>query len=136
MGSPRHEQSASGAVALTYIGALRDRDPALEVDTLNVWDADLPEFGLEEMNAKYAGIYGIPLTDRQKTAWDTLAPLVERIVRADEIVLSVPMWNFGIPYKLKHLTIWCRRRTICSASPTPALPGWLMQRPCWSARAG
>lgn len=45
----------------------------------------------------------MPLTDRQRAAWETLAPLVERIVRADEIVLSVPMWNFGIPYKLKHL---------------------------------
>lgn len=103
VGSPRHEQSASREVARTYIAALRNVDPMLDVDTLDVWEEDLPEFGIEEMNAKYAGIYGVPLTARQQTAWDILAPLVDRIISADEIVLSVPMWNFGIPYRLKHL---------------------------------
>lgn len=102
MASPRGEQSASTEVATAYIDALLTSDPAIVVDRLNVWEEDLPEFGLEEINAKYAGIYGRPLTERQKSAWDTLAPLVERIVRADEIVISVPMWNFGIPYRLKH----------------------------------
>lgn len=42
------------------------------------------------------------MTDRQALAWGALRPLVDRIVRADEIVISVPMWNFGIPYRLEH----------------------------------
>ena len=102
MASPRGAQSASAEVATTYIQALVEADSSIEVDLLNVWDEDLPEFGLDEINAKYAGIYGAPLTERQRNAWDTLAPLVERIVRADELVISVPMWNFGIHYRLKH----------------------------------
>lgn len=100
--SPRRDRSASVEVATTYINALRLADVSIKVDVLNVWDEHLPEFGLDEMNAKYAGIYGIPRTDRQALAWDSLAPLVDRIVQADEIVISVPMWNFGIPYRLKH----------------------------------
>lgn len=103
MASPRRGESASAEVATTYINALRLADMSIEVDVLNVWEEHLPEFGLEEINAKYAGISGTQLTDRQALAWDALGPLVDRIVRADEIVISVPMWNFGIPYRLKHL---------------------------------
>ena len=100
--SPRGLQSASTAVATTYIDALRAADPSIEVDILNVWEEDLPEFGIEAINAKYAGISGTPLSIEQKAAWKKLAPLVERIIRADELVISVPMWNYGIPYRLKH----------------------------------
>jgi FMN-dependent NADH-azoreductase len=102
MGSPRTNDTASGEVARTYINAYASNAANCEIDTLDVWKEHLPDFDEEVMNAKYAGIYGQALTERQQHAWATLAPLVERIVGADVIVLSVPMWNFGIPYRLKH----------------------------------
>jgi FMN-dependent NADH-azoreductase len=68
MASPRRGGSASAEVATTYIDALRLADISIEVDVFNVWDEDLPEFGLDESNARYAGVSGMPLTGRQKTA--------------------------------------------------------------------
>lgn len=29
--------------------------------------------------------------------------MADRLRKADIVLLSVPMWNFGIPYRLKHL---------------------------------
>jgi FMN-dependent NADH-azoreductase len=102
IGSPRGALSASTAVATTYIDALVHADPTIEADRLNVWDEDLPHFGIEAISAKYSGITGTPLTAEQQHAWDGLSPLVNRIMSADELVISVPMWNFGIPHRLKH----------------------------------
>jgi FMN-dependent NADH-azoreductase len=102
IGSPRGALSASTEVATTYIDALVQADPIIEVDRLNVWNEDLPHFGIEAISAKYSGIAGTPLSTEQQKAWDKLGPLVDRIMGADELVISVPMWNFGIPYRLKH----------------------------------
>ena len=102
IGSPRGALSASTAVATTYIDALLQKNPNIEFDQLNVWDEDLPHFGIDAITAKYSGITGTPLSADQQNAWDKLSPLVNRIIGADELVISVPMWNFGIPYRLKH----------------------------------
>jgi FMN-dependent NADH-azoreductase len=42
------------------------------------------------------------MNDSLKTVWDEIVAIVDRFTSADEIVVSVPMWNGSIPYKLKH----------------------------------
>jgi FMN-dependent NADH-azoreductase len=103
IGSPRTELSASKEVAEAYIATAVERHPDFTVDVLDVWRHDLPEFDADVMNAKYAHLAGAALTARQEHAWAAIAPLAERIRTADIVVVSVPMWNFGIPYRLKLL---------------------------------
>lgn len=100
--SPRGERSASAQVAEAFIEALRKKGP-VEVDTLDVWKEDLPPFDGPALNGKYAGLSGTPLTDEQAAAWKAIHELGRRFREANQIVISVPMWNFGVPYKLKHL---------------------------------
>jgi FMN-dependent NADH-azoreductase len=101
--SPRKSRSASREVALAFIEAWRAGHQDATVDTLDIWATDLPEFDGAAMEAKYAGLSGQSLTPEQREAWDGIRALADRFHRADVIVLSVPMWNFGIPYRLKHL---------------------------------
>jgi FMN-dependent NADH-azoreductase len=101
VGSPRTNLSASKEVADAFIDEVVRRRPDVTVDVLDVWQHELPEFDEHVMNAKYAHLTGVALTPRQEHAWATLAPLAERIRAADVVVVSVPMWNFGIPYRLK-----------------------------------
>ena len=101
--SPRKSRSASRETALAFIEAWRGRHPDGTVDTLDVWAADLPAFDGSAMEAKYAGLAGQQLTPEQQAAWDGIRTLADRFHRADVIVMSAPMWNFGIPYRLKHL---------------------------------
>ncbi len=101
--SPRQQRSASIQVAQAFIDAWTVRHPQTSIDTLDVWTTPLPEFNGEALGAKYAALEGIPRSAEQLKVWADIEALGQRLHRADLIVVSVPMWNFGIPYRLKHL---------------------------------
>lgn len=100
--SPRGTHSASAQVAHAYIDALKARGQ-VNVDLLDVWHENLPEFNGAAMEAKYAGLAGQALNAPQQAAWNAIKALGARFSNADQIVISAPMWNFGVPYRLKHL---------------------------------
>lgn len=52
--SPRKSLSASIEGASVFLDALRRCDPQIEVDKLDLWAEDLPEFDGATINAKYA----------------------------------------------------------------------------------
>lgn len=101
--SPRTERSASREVAQHFISSFTDTNPGTIVHTIDLWQTALPEFDEHAMAAKYAGLSGAPLSAAQQAAWDGLRALASHLHQADIVVLSVPLWNFGIPYKLKQL---------------------------------
>lgn len=101
--SPRKSRSASIQVAQRALAAWRTADATVTVDTLDLWSEELPEFDGPVMEAKYAGLAGIPLTAEQAAAWSQIRTLADRFLAADALILAVPLWNFSIPYKLKHL---------------------------------
>lgn len=101
--SPRQQRSASIEVAQAFIDAWTARHHQASVDTLDVWTTPLPAFDGEALGAKYAALEGVERSAEQRTVWADIEALGQRFHRADLIVISVPMWNFGIPYRLKHL---------------------------------
>ncbi len=38
----------------------------------------------------------------QRVRWDAVQRISRRFNAADKYIFSVPMWNFGVPYRLKH----------------------------------
>ncbi len=100
--SPRGVESKSAQVADAYLAALRQANPNLVVDTLSVWDIDLPVFDGNKVAAKVNVMTGQDHNGVQKTAWDEITEIASRFVSADRYLFSVPMWNSGIPYRLKH----------------------------------
>ena len=101
--SPRGPRSASIAVADAFLQAYRQACPELTVDTLNVWDENLPDFDQEAIGAKYKGVYKQPMDQAETAVWVKIQELAARFQQADRIVVGVPMWNFAYPYKLKQL---------------------------------
>ena len=101
--SPRKQRSASIEVAKAFLEAYRQSHPGHTVHTIDVWNLALPEFDGAAIDAKYAGIEGRERTDEQKKVWQTIQAIAQPFKEADTIVISAPMWNWGIPYKLKHL---------------------------------
>jgi FMN-dependent NADH-azoreductase len=73
------------------------------VVTLNKWNEGLPEFDYEAIGAKYKAVKHETMTEAESNIWDRIQLLIRRFQNADRIVLGTPMWNFGLPYKLKHL---------------------------------
>jgi FMN-dependent NADH-azoreductase len=101
--SPRGESSNSIALTNAFIDACQSRDNSLVIDTLNVWNEDLPEFDSEAIGAKYKAVKNESMTKRESAVWRQVQALIQRFQRADRIVLGSPMWNFAPPYKLKQL---------------------------------
>lgn len=99
--SPRAE-SRSVAVADAYRDALVARIPELAVDTIALWDEPLPEFDGDRANAKLAIITKQEQNAIQQTKWDAVVATIERFKAADIYLFAVPMWNGGIPYRLKQ----------------------------------
>ena len=100
--SPRKERSKSIKVADAFVAAYRQANPDDEVVTLNLFEVDLPVFDGPTLDTKYAILHGIEPTDEQKAAWAAVERVISQFTAADKYLLATPMWNFNIPYKLKH----------------------------------
>ncbi len=100
--SPRGAASESLSVAKTFLDAVRDVRPEVVVDTFDLWDGTLPQFGPAAADAKMAVFAAQEPEGEQATAWQMARATYERFAAADEYVFSVPMWNHGIPYILKQ----------------------------------
>jgi FMN-dependent NADH-azoreductase len=100
--SPRGSRSASQAVAKQFIESYRAAHPSDAVETLDLWQAELPDFDGATIDAKYAVLHGLPHTPEQSQAWQAVVRIADHFKSADKYLVSLPMWNFGIPYKLKH----------------------------------
>ncbi len=101
--SPRGESSDSITLTKSFIAACKSDDPSIVVDTLNVWHEGLPEFDYEAIGAKYKSVKHETMTGAESKVWERILSLIQRFQNADRIVLGTPMWNFGLPYKLKQL---------------------------------
>ena len=100
--SPRKERSHSINVANAFLDAYAAANPAATIDRLDLWDIELPEFDGERINAKYSVMHGESPTGAELSAWNEVQAMFDRFNQADKYLFSVPMWNFNIPYKLKH----------------------------------
>jgi len=100
--SPREADSQSNTLAAAYVEARKASEPDLQVDTLNLWQDNLPEFDGDKAAAKMT-FFGVGEMDgTRQSAWDQVVEITQRFSEADHYVFAVPMWNGGIPYKLKQ----------------------------------
>lgn len=100
--SPRKERSASIQIAKTFISEYERTHPGDTVETLDLWSITLPEFDGHVIDSKYVILHGLEHTDEQRQAWSRVEDVISQFTGADKYLFSLPMWNFGIPYKLKH----------------------------------
>ena len=100
--SPRGERSHSTKIAQAYIEQAKKNIPNLELNHINPWSLNLPEFDGDMLNAKYSVIRGTDPSADEVSAWSNVKNIFDEFNNADHYLFSVPMWNFNIPYKLKH----------------------------------
>ena len=100
--SPRGDESYSTQVARAFLAAYQKSHPGDWVDTLNVFTGSLPEFDAPAAKAKYAVLGGqLPAGPAEKK-WREVIEIIDHFMEADKLVISSPMWNFGVPYRLKQ----------------------------------
>jgi FMN-dependent NADH-azoreductase len=100
--SPRGGRSASQAVAAHFIKCYSAAHPGDVVETLDIWQTDLPEIKGATLDAAYAVKHDQPHSPEQLHVWQAIVRIADHFKSADKYLISLPMWNFSIPYKLKH----------------------------------
>jgi FMN-dependent NADH-azoreductase len=101
--SPRKSRSKSIELAEFFLSNLQNAHPSVEIDKLDLWTTELPAFDGDTVDAKYAILHGQAHSPDQANAWQRVEAVTERFKSADWYLFSLPMWNFGVPYVMKHL---------------------------------
>ena len=128
--SPRIERSYSIAVADAFVSAYKQANPKDEVVTINLFKKDLPSFDGLAVQAKYAILHGLKHSPEELAAWKKVEEVIAEFKSADKYVMAVPMWNFGIPYRLKqYLDIIVQPTYTFSFSPQEGYKGLVKGKP-------
>jgi len=100
--SPRGPRSHSIAVADAFLEAFLERNPDVHLTTRSLFEADLPAFDGPALQAKYSVIHRLTHDPAQRKAWESVTRWAEELKACSLLLMAVPMWNFGLPYPLKH----------------------------------
>jgi FMN-dependent NADH-azoreductase len=100
--SPLKSRSHTVAVAQAFLDAYRMAHPRDAIERLDLWQVALPPFDAQTIEAKFAVLRRNEFTPEQFERWEAVRRVSRHFNAADKYVFSVPMWNFGVPYALKH----------------------------------
>ena len=100
--TPRGLSSNTARVSNAFLEALQDKHEDLRITTLDLFTMDLPAVAGANIEAKYMLMTGQALDPSRETSWKQIEKHIQRFLSADIYLLTVPMWNFGVPYALKY----------------------------------
>ena len=100
--SPNKATSNSIAVAQAFLDSYRATHPQDEIDRIDVWNIELPPFDAEMIAAKFAVLRTKQATEVQRARWAQATAITRRFNAADKYLIATPMWNYSLPYRLKH----------------------------------
>jgi FMN-dependent NADH-azoreductase len=100
--TPREDESRTLMVSRAFLETFKAKHPDWVVESLNLSKEKLPELTMRRVDGKYVLLSGKDLYGDLKDAWEEIIGHIERFLSADGYLVSTPMWNFSIPYMLKH----------------------------------
>ncbi len=100
--TPRGLASNTVRVSNVLLEELHEKYDELSVRTLDLFTADLPSVAGRNIESKYMLMTGQALDESSKDSWRNIEKNIEQFLDADVYLLTVPMWNFGVPYALKY----------------------------------
>jgi FMN-dependent NADH-azoreductase len=101
VGSPRESASESSNIANAFIKQYKETNPDAVIDVLDLWKERIPPFDGDRAAAKMTFLGFGALEGNLRTVWDEVVGITSRFASADDYLISIPMWNGGIPWALK-----------------------------------
>jgi FMN-dependent NADH-azoreductase len=92
-------------MAITFLETYRELNPADEIDHYHLFDDPVPEFNGEAARQKMEHIARLIKEGKgiePEGKWAEVLREIDRLKAADKVVISSPMWNYSIPYRLKQ----------------------------------
>lgn len=100
--TPRAAGSNTLRISQEFLTALREDQPDVEIETLDLFRHDLPAVAGENIESKYKVLMGLPVDRMHAESWGEVERLIAQFMAADAYLVTTPMWNFSVPYALKY----------------------------------
>ena len=100
--SPRGEDSRTLGISSLFLESFIKKNPGVSVTELDLFKLRLPEVSGENVKAKYTLMAGGNLDPEIEKSWNEIFSYANDFLTYDYYLITNPMWNFTIPYKLKH----------------------------------
>lgn len=100
--TPRQEDSRTLKVTEAFLKEFSLVHSDWQIEVLNVFEEKLPSLTVERIEGKYRLLAGNELSVTEEESWELLLDYINQFKHADAYLISSPMWNFSIPYELKH----------------------------------
>jgi FMN-dependent NADH-azoreductase len=127
--SPRVE-SCSTRVARAFLDSYRQVRPENRLETLDLYKTDIPPFTAPQAKAKYAVSAGQAPKNEDQAAWQAVIKTINHFKGFDKYVLSCPMWNFSVPYRLKqYIDVIVQPSLTVAFSPEKGYSGLVTGKP-------
>ena len=98
----RGDDSRTLKVSHAFLDSFIKKYPSCRIEELKLFEETLPPLTLKVISGKYVLLGGGSLDGKIKDAWKDVERYIKQFLSADAYLMSTPMWNFGIPYWLKH----------------------------------
>ena len=100
--TPRGEESRTLQVSEVFLKVFTEKHTDWVVEELDLPKEQLPSLTAKRVDGKYLLLGGKDLYGELKEVWQEIIAHIKRFISADAYLISTPMWNFSIPYTLKH----------------------------------
>ncbi len=100
--TPRGDDSRTLRVTKAFLESFKTTHPDWTVEELDLTKEKLPSMTVKRVDGKYVLLGGKDLSEEQQEAWREIVAYINKFLSVDGYLISVPMWNFSIPYMLKH----------------------------------
>ncbi|MFA9559539.1 FMN-dependent NADH-azoreductase [Evansella sp. AB-rgal1] len=91
------EQAVSVKLYHTFLDAYKATHPEDEVTELDLFEENLPYYGLDSINGMYKLANGFELTPSETQATNLVNKYLDQFLAADKVVFAFPLWNFTVP---------------------------------------
>jgi len=129
--SPRGDESFSVRTARAFLEAYAKTHPGDTIETLDLAARPPIDLGGEAAGAKMQILGGQAPTADQAKAWARVTETIRHLKKADKLLISSPMWNFALPYRLKHyIDVVVLPGETFRYTPEGKIQGLMAGRPC------
>ncbi|MGM9929117.1 MAG: FMN-dependent NADH-azoreductase, partial [Bacillus sp. (in: firmicutes)] len=75
----------------------KESHPEDTITELDLFQENLPYYGVNQINGMYKQANGFELTDEEQVAANTVNKYLNQFLEADKVVFAFPLWNFTVP---------------------------------------
>jgi len=99
--TPRGEGSNTMRISQAFLDGLATHGD-VEVETVDLYNHDLPAVAGLNIEAKYTLMLGQPISREHAESWAHIERAIAQFIEADAYLVTCPMWNFTVPYAMKY----------------------------------